>query len=145
MRARFKALATPLRVLPRVALALFLTAAQVAPRALADVNVATSGAFAEAFHELKPDLERVTEERVMTVATSIGAGEESIPRRLARGEAIDVVGPLPAEVQKTSVFSAGVTARSPNVRAARKLIDALASPGAAHAIALTGLEPIHTH
>ena len=268
MRARFKALATPLRVLPRVALALFLAAAQVAPRAAADINVATSGTFAEAFHELKPDLERATEERVMTVATSIGAGEDSIPRRLARGEAIDVVivadtvlqqlideglvladsrvdlvrstigiavragapkpdigtvaalrqtllaaksiaysgsvsgtyvstelfqklgiadqvagksrkidrervgavvargdaelgfqqlselkpiagidvvGPLPADVQKVSVFSAGVIARSPNVPAARKLIAALASPGAARAIALTGLEPIHAH
>ena len=268
MRARVKTLATPLRVLPRVALALFLTAAQVAPRAAAELNVATSGAFAEAFHELKPDLERATEERVMTVATSIGAGEDSIPRRLARGEAIDVVivadtvlqglideglvladsrvdlvrstigiavragapkpdigtvaalratllaaksiaysgsvsgtyvstelfqklgiadrvagksrkidrervgavvargeaelgfqqlselkpiagidvvGPLPAEVQKVSVFSAGVIARSAHAPAARRLIDALASPGAARAIALTGLEPIHTH
>jgi molybdate transport system substrate-binding protein len=239
-----------------------------APLALADVNVATSGAFAEALHQLKPDVERATQERVMVVATSVGAGEESIPRRVERGEAIDVVivadtvlqqlidsgivladsrvdlvrsaigvavragapkpdigtvaalrkalldaksiaysgsvsgnyvstelfqklgiadqvaaksrkidrervgavvargeaeigfqqiselkpiagidvvGPLPAEVQKVSVFSAGVIARSPNAQAARKLIGALASPGAAHTIELTGLEPIHTH
>ncbi len=267
MRASRKALATPLRVLPRVALALFLAAAQVTPRAAADVNVATSGAFAETLHQLKQDVERATQERVMTVATSVGVGEESIPRRLERGEAIDVVivadtvmqqlidnglviadsrvdlvrsaigvavragtpkpdigtaaalrnallaaksiaysgsvsgnyvstelfkklgiadqvaaksrridrervgavvargeaeigfqqlselmpiagldvvGPLPAEVQKVSVFSAGVIARSPNTKAARKLIEALASPGAARTIALTGLEPIHT-
>ena len=259
MRARAKILAT---------LALFLAAAQAAPRAAAEVNVATSGAFTAAYHALKPDLERATQERITTVTTSIGSGEDSIPRRLARGEAIDVVivadtqlqqlideglvladsrvdlvrstiaiavragapkpdigtvaalrktllaaksiaysgsvsgtyvstelfqklgiadqmagksrkidrervgavvargdaelgfqqlsellpiagidvvGPLPAEVQKTSVFSAGVTARSPNVPGARKMIEALASPGAAHAIALTGLEPIHTH
>jgi molybdate transport system substrate-binding protein len=58
---------------------------------------------------------------------------------------IDVVGPLPAEVQKVSVFSAGVIARSPNAQAARKVIQTLASPGAAHTIELTGLEPIHTH
>lgn len=249
-------------------LALLLTAALAAQHALADVNVATSGAFAEALHELKPDVERATQERVMVVATSVGVGEESIPRRVERGEAIDivivadtvmqqlidagiviadsrvdlvrsaigvavrtgapkpdigtvaglrnallaaksiaysgsvsgnyvstelfkklgiadqvaaksrkvdrervgavvargeaeigfqqiselkpiagidVVGPLPAEVQKVSVFSAGVIARSPNAQGARKVIQTLASPGAAHTIELTGLEPIHTH
>ena len=249
----------------RVALALLWCAAQPA---LADVNVATSGAFAEALHQLKPDAERATQERVMVVATSVGVGEESIPRRVERGESIDVVivadtvlqqlidmgivladsrvdlvrsaigvavksgapkpdigtvaalrktllaaksiaysgsvsgnyvstelfqklgiadqaaaksrkidrervgavvargeaelgfqqiselkpiagidvvGPLPPEVQKVSVFSAGVIARSPNAQAARKVIAALASPGAARTIELTGLEPIHTH
>jgi molybdate transport system substrate-binding protein len=265
MRAAFKALATPLRVLPGVALAL-LAALVLAPPAGAEVRVATSGAFTAAYHALKPDVERALGERLVTVATSIGAGEESIPRRLERGEAIDVVivadtvlqqlidagvvladsrvdlvrstigiavragaskpdigtvaalrksllaaksvaysgsvsgtyvstelyaklgiasemaaksrridrervgavvargdaeigfqqmselmpiagidvvGPLPDEVQKASVFSAGVIARSTNVEAARKLIAALASPDAAHAIALTGLTPLH--
>jgi molybdate transport system substrate-binding protein len=248
-----------------VTLALLLFSAHAA---LADVNVATSGAFAEALHQLKHDAEQAIQDRVMVVATSVGVGEESIPRRVERGEAIDVViaadtvlqqlidsgivladsrvdlvrsaigvavragapkpdigtvaalrkalldaksiaysgsvsgnyvstelfqklgiadqvaaksrkidrervgavvargeaeigfqqiselkpiagidvvGPLPAEVQKVSVFSAGVIARSPNAQAARKLIGALASPGAAHTIELTGLEPIHTH
>lgn len=248
-----------------VTLALLLFSAHAA---LADVNVATSGAFAEALHQLKHDAEQAIHDRVMVVATSVGVGEESIPRRVERGEAIDVViaadtvlqqlidsgivladsrvdlvrsaigvavragapkpdigtvaalrkalldaksiaysgsvsgnyvstelfqklgivdqvaaksrkidrervgavvargeaeigfqqiselkpiagidvvGPLPAEVQKVSVFSAGVIARSPNAQAARKLIGALASPGAAHTIELTGLEPIHTH
>ena len=251
-----------------LAIAALLLAALVAPPAAADVNVATSGAFAAALHELKHDAEQATQERVMVVATSVGVGEESIPRRVERGEAIDVVivadtvlqqlidsgiviadsrvdlvrsaigvavragapkpdigtaaalrkallaaksiaysgsvsgnyvstelfkklgiadqvaaksrkidrervgavvargeaeigfqqlselnpiagidvvGPLPAEVQKVSVFSAGVIARSPNAQAARKVIEALASPGAAPTIARTGLEPIHTH
>jgi molybdate transport system substrate-binding protein len=245
-----------------VAVALLAGAAQ------AQVRVATSGAFTAAYLKLKPELERVTHEPVVTVATSIGAGDDSIPSRLARGEAIDVVivpdtvlrqlidaklvladsrtdlvrsaigvavragapkpdigtaaalrktllaaksvaysgsvsgtyvstelfpklgiaeqmaaksrkierervgavvargdvelgfqqlsellpiegieivGPLPAEVQKVSVFSAGVVASSQHAAAARALIQSLASPAAADTIAATGLEPLHTH
>jgi molybdate transport system substrate-binding protein len=266
MRARTSILTTPLRALARAALALLLAA--LALPALAEVRVATSGAFTAAYHALKPDVERAIGEPLVTVTTSVGAGEESIPRRLERGEAIDVVivadtmleqliaaglvladsrvdlvrstiaiavrtgapqpdistvaalrqtllaaksiaysgsvsgtyvstelfqklgiadqvaaksrkidrervgavvargdaeigfqqlselkpiagievvGPLPAEVQKASVFSAGVIASSPNAPAARRLLQALASPDAAPAIALTGLEPLHTH
>jgi molybdate transport system substrate-binding protein len=55
---------------------------------------------------------------------------------------IDFVGPLPAEVQRTSVFSAGVAAGSMNVNAARALIRCLASPEAAGAVTKSGLEPV---
>jgi molybdate transport system substrate-binding protein len=250
-----------------LAIAALLLAA-LAPRAEAEIRVATSGAFTAAYHALKPDLERALGEPLTTVTTSIGAGEDSIPNRVARGEAIDVVivpdtvlqqlidsglvladsrvdlvrstigiavragapkpdistvaalrktllaaqsvaysgsvsgtyvstelyqklgiaeqmarksrridrervgavvargeaeigfqqlselnpisgidvvGPLPAEVQKASVFSAGVIARSSNAQAARRLLKALASPDSAHAIELTGLEPLHAH
>ncbi|HVY64414.1 MAG TPA: substrate-binding domain-containing protein [Gammaproteobacteria bacterium] len=245
-----------------------LLAALLASPAFAEVRVATSGTFTAAYHLLKPDIERALGEPLVTVATSIGAGEDSIPRRLERGEAIDVVivadtvltqlidagivlpdsrvdlvrstigiavragapkpdirtvaalrqtllaaksvaysasvsgtyvstelyaklgiaremtaksrriegervgavvargeaelgfqqlselkpiagievvGPLPDEVQKASVFSAGVIARSPNVAAARRLLGMLASPEAAPAIELTGLTPLHGH
>ena len=43
-------------------------------------------------------------------------------------QGIDYVGPLPAEVQKVTVFSAGVAAGSKNPDAARALIRFLASP-----------------
>jgi molybdate transport system substrate-binding protein len=252
------------RAIPFATLALLLAATHVA----AEVRVATSGTFTAAYHALKPDLERALGERLTTVTTSIGAGEDSIPRRIERGEGIDVViaadtvleqlidsglvladsrvdlvrstigiavragapkpdigtvaalrrtllaaksiaysgsvsgtyvatelfprlgiadqlaaksrkvdgervgavvargeaeigfqqlsellpivgievvGPLPDEVQKASVFSAGVIARSPNIPAARRLLQMLASPDAAHRIALTGLEPLHAH
>lgn len=255
-----KALARPVAAL--VAVACFAGSAQ------AQVRVATSGAFTAAFLKLKPELERVTHEPVVTVATSIGVGDYSIPSRLARGEAIDVVivdettleelihanrvradsrvdlarstigiavragapkpdistvaalretllaaksvaysasvsgtyvstvlfqklgianqmagksrridgervgavvargdaqigfqqiselkpiegieivGPLPDEVQKVSVFSAGVTVYSQNPIAARGLIESLASPTAADTVAGTGLEPLHAH
>ena len=55
---------------------------------------------------------------------------------------IDYVGPLPPEVQRTSVFSAGVAAGSRNANAARTLIRCLASPDAAGAVTKSGLEPV---
>ena len=55
---------------------------------------------------------------------------------------IDVVGPLPSEVQKITVFSAGVATSAKEPQAARALIRFLASPEAAPAISKTGLEPM---
>ncbi len=55
---------------------------------------------------------------------------------------IDLVGPLPAEVQKITVFSAGVATSAKEPQAARALIRFLASPEAAPAISKTGLEPM---
>jgi molybdate transport system substrate-binding protein len=52
------------------------------------------------------------------------------------------VTPLPPEVQKVSVFSAGVTLSTRNSDAAHALIRFLASPEAASAITKSGLEPI---
>ena len=57
---------------------------------------------------------------------------------------IDLVGPLPAELQKTTIFSAGIVAGSSHAEAARKLIDFLSSPAAAAAIENTGMTPIAT-
>jgi molybdate transport system substrate-binding protein len=56
---------------------------------------------------------------------------------------IDVVGPLPADVQKITVFSAGVVAGAKAPDAARALIAYLASPTVAAAIAKAGLEPVN--
>jgi molybdate transport system substrate-binding protein len=55
---------------------------------------------------------------------------------------IDYVGPLPPEVQKTTVFSAGVAAASKRAGAARAAIGCLASSQAVGVVAKTGLEPI---
>jgi len=63
-----------------------------APTAFADeIKVMTSGAFTAAYLELAPAFERATGVRVVTEATSIGAGPTGIVARLDRGEAIDVV------------------------------------------------------
>jgi molybdate transport system substrate-binding protein len=50
--------------------------------------------------------------------------------------------PLPPELQKVSVFSAGVAATSPDTELARTVIRFLASAGAADAITKSGLEPV---
>ena len=56
-----------------------------------DMRVMTSGAFTAAYLELIPRLELLTHKKLVTAATSIGTGETSIPNRLRRGEAVDVV------------------------------------------------------
>ena len=55
---------------------------------------------------------------------------------------IQYVGPLPAEVQKLTVFSAGIAVSSKEPEAARSLIRFFQSPSAASAIRRSGLEPI---
>ena len=56
-----------------------------------DIRVMTSGAFTAAYLELLPQLERIIKGKVVTAATSMGTGSDSIPSRLERGEAVDVV------------------------------------------------------
>ena len=82
---------------------------------------------------------------------------EPVGQVVARGEAeigfqqiselkpvagIDIVGPLPAEVQQVTVFSAGIPVDAPQPGEAKALIAFLASAKAAPAIAATGLDPL---
>jgi len=55
---------------------------------------------------------------------------------------IDYVGPLPAEIQKVTVFSGAIATAAKHPEAARRLLDFLASPAAASAIARTALDPV---
>jgi molybdate transport system substrate-binding protein len=56
-----------------------------------DFRVMTSGAFTAAHLRLLPAVERITGLRGVTVTTSIGSGDTSIPNRLTRGEVADLV------------------------------------------------------
>ena len=82
---------------------------------------------------------------------------ERVGAAVARGEAeigfqqisellpvpgIDFVGPLPPELQKVTVFSAGVAVHSRISKLAYELVRFLASPEAAHAITKSGMEPM---
>jgi molybdate transport system substrate-binding protein len=95
-------------------------------------------------------------DQVMSKSRLIGGGER-VGAVIARGEAeigfqqmselmpvpgIAHVTPLPPEVQKVSVFSAGVAKSTTDATAAQALIKFLASPAAADAIRKSGLEPI---
>ena len=55
---------------------------------------------------------------------------------------IDYVGPLPTDVQRETIFSAGIVAWSKNQDLARALLAFLTSPANAALIRKTGLEPI---
>jgi len=55
---------------------------------------------------------------------------------------IDIVGPLPDEVQKISVFAAGVFRAARNPDGAEKLIALLADPRLAPLLIRKGLEPV---
>ena len=55
---------------------------------------------------------------------------------------VDLVGPLPPEVQRVTVFSAGVVAGSGILRQPGLLIEFFQSPAGLDVIAKSGLEPI---
>jgi molybdate transport system substrate-binding protein len=55
---------------------------------------------------------------------------------------IDYVGPLPPDVQRVTVFSAGIATAARNLDSARALIAFLRSPSVASVVRKTGLEPI---
>jgi molybdate transport system substrate-binding protein len=55
---------------------------------------------------------------------------------------VEVVGPLPAEVQRVTVFSAGIAAKSPQPDAARAYLAYWRSPAGLRAIEASGLELI---
>src|SRR5271167_3103597 len=55
---------------------------------------------------------------------------------------IELVGPLPPELQKITIFSAGIVVGATEPDAARSLIAFLASPTAAAAIKESGMEPM---
>jgi molybdate transport system substrate-binding protein len=54
---------------------------------------------------------------------------------------IDYLGPLPADIQQTTVFSAAVHTAAREAEAARALLTYLTAPGAAAIIRKTGMEP----
>ncbi len=95
-------------------------------------------------------------DQVLPKCRHVGGGER-VGAVVARGE-LDIgfqqmsellpvpgiahITPLPAALQKTSVFSVGVAATSPDAALARSVIQFLASRDAASAITNSGLEPV---
>jgi len=93
--------------------------------------------------QVKPKSKRILSERVGTVVARGDAalGLQQVSELLPIA-GIDYIGPLPAEVQQNTVFSAGIATASKQPDAARQLIRYLNSPAAAPTIAKTGLEPL---
>jgi molybdate transport system substrate-binding protein len=86
---------------------------------------------------------RISEGAVGTLVANgdVEIGFQQISELLAvRG--IEYVGPLPAEVQKETIFSAGIVSGTHVRDAARALLDFFSSPAAASVIKASGLDPI---
>jgi len=92
--------------------------------------------------QMAPKSQRIASEPVGAVVAR-GAAEIGFQQisELLPVQGIDYVGPLPPEVQKVTVFSAGIAAGSKQPDAARALIEFLASPAALPAVKESGLEP----
>jgi molybdate transport system substrate-binding protein len=86
---------------------------------------------------------RILSERVATI---VARGEAEIGfqqiSEIIGIPGAELVGPLPAEVQQVTVFSAGVLTNARQPQAAAELIQFLASADAAETVASTGLDPI---
>jgi molybdate transport system substrate-binding protein len=82
------------------------------------------------------------------VGTVIARGEAEIGfqqiSELLEVPGIDYVGPLPAEVQRVTVFSAGVAVGARHPDAARAFIAFFASPSGVETMSKSGLDPIST-
>jgi molybdate transport system substrate-binding protein len=80
------------------------------------------------------------------VAAVVARGEAEIGMQtlsaLVPVPGIDIVGILPAEIQKATVFAAGIASGAKEPEAARALIDFLTSSSAAPVIRHTGMEPL---
>jgi len=57
------------------------------------------------------------------------------------GEGIDIVGPIPQEIQNVTVFSGGVHSGARQPRLARALLEFLSAPAAAPVVRKKGMEP----
>ena len=93
--------------------------------------------------QIKDKSQRIVSERVGTVVARGDAelGFQQISELLPIA-GIDYVGPLPAEVQQVTVFSAGIAAGAKELDAARELLKFLSSPAAAPVITKSGMEPV---
>jgi molybdate transport system substrate-binding protein len=79
------------------------------------------------------------------VAAGVARGESELGfqqvSELIAVPGVDLVGPLPRELQKITVFSAGIATGAQQPDAGKALIAFLASPAAVPALARSGLEP----
>ena len=93
--------------------------------------------------ELAPKSRRIVSERVAAVVArgEIEIGFQQVSEILSI-EGAAYAGPVPAEYQLVTTFSAGIATNAANPDGAQRLMDFLASGHAAPTIAETGLEPV---
>ena len=93
--------------------------------------------------QVKPKMKQVPSGA--RISTMIESGEVEIGfqqiSELIHEKGINYLGPLPAEIQKITVFSAGLRTDANEPEAAKALVKALRSPDAATVIKAHGMEP----
>jgi molybdate transport system substrate-binding protein len=105
---------------------------------------------------LMPAMDRLGIVAEMTPKTILETSSSATAQNVASGKAelgfiliseilpikdIELAGPLPAELRKYVVFTAGIGATSKDTAAARAFIDFLKAPAAAPALKANGMEP----
>ena len=93
-----------------------------------EIRVMTSGAFTAAYLELIPQLELLTKRKIVTAATSMGTGPDSIPSRLQRGEPVDVV--IVADAALVELIKGGIILAESRTPLARSAIGMAVRAGA---------------
>jgi molybdate transport system substrate-binding protein len=90
-----------------------------------------------------PKSRRILSERVGSVVAR-GEAELGLQQisELLPIKGIDLLGPMPAELQRVTVFSAGIVSGAREPEAARELIRFLSSPDVAETVKATGLDPM---
>jgi molybdate transport system substrate-binding protein len=93
--------------------------------------------------QIKPKLKQTPSG--VRISTLIASGEAEIGfhqiSELIHSPEIDYIGPLPAELQKITIFSAGIHSGAKQPEAAKDLVKFLTAPAAAPAIRKNGMEP----
>ena len=107
----------------------------------ADVHVMISAGFFQAYSALAPTFERASGHRLVTTRGEAEIGFQQVSE-LIDVPGVSFVGPIPAELQEETFFSAAIAAAVKEREAAGALIRFLASPEAASAISKTGLAPL---
>ncbi|HYG53684.1 MAG TPA: substrate-binding domain-containing protein [Burkholderiales bacterium] len=120
-------------------------AALVSASSVAHSKVGASGLyFAELIQRLGMELRQrvIVEKGPVGLAVARGEAEIGIQQicELLPVPGIDLVGPLPAEIQQVTAFSAGVHARAVDPGGARRLLDALLSPQGRAAMKAGGID-----
>jgi molybdate transport system substrate-binding protein len=93
--------------------------------------------------QLKPKLKQTP--TGVFVGTIIANGDVEIGiqqvSELSHFAGVDYVGPLPADIQKVTIFSSGVAAHAKQAEAAKALVKFITAPNAAQAFAKRGMQP----
>ena len=119
--------------------------------AAADVKVLSTTALTSVLQELAPQFERTTGHKLsqggsgglvgdLIVKGDADIGVQQIPELMAVS-GIDIVGPLPGDLQNVTRFSAGIPVGAKEPEAGKALIGFLRAPASLAVFKAKGLEP----